>query len=246
MVALLVFFVVMAFYIGYETKPSAELKIFREGTFSDSTNLLGKVSLKLPAVDKNGKGVLGNLEVELTKGNGGFYVKIDKENPIINPDTQTSFRTAVETAKKITGQSLSDKNIYYSITADSEMVGGRSAGAAITVATIALLDGEKLKEQMIVTGTVEEDGSIGAVGNVLEKAEVSKENGFTTILVPEGEAVQRVPVEKCSEQRMGNAIIRQCSTTFKEVDIEKETGIKVIEVRNVKDAYELMKAPSGR
>lgn len=200
------------------------------------------VSLALPAVDKLDNGVLGLLEVEATThGKGAVYVRFDASTPLINPDTQTSLRTAIEVAKTITGSNGSKIDLYYGITSNSDLVGGQSAGTAMTVATLALLTGTKLRKDVAVTGTILEDGTIGPVGKILQKATAVKKAGFKVFLVPTGESIQRIPKEYCKEETVGNAIFRNCQVVYEEVNVTKEVGIDVFEVATVGEAFARMK-----
>ena len=93
----------------------------------------------------------------------------------------------------------------------------------------------------MVTGTINEDGTIGEVGGVLQKAKAAKELGAKLFLVPKGEGEQTFlkPEENCV-QKAGFIF---CETTYKQitVNIGKNAGISVIEVENVEEAYKYFK-----
>ena len=197
--------------------------------------------LKLPAVDKDGKGVLAELIVEAREGSGRVFIQFDENNPLINPDTQSSIKIAVSLAKAITRDSLADKNLYFSFNTPSEAVGGKSAGAALAIAAIAAISGDGLKKEYAITGEVQDDGLINPVGSVLQKANAVKNAGLQVLLVPRGESTQKVLREECSEERWPNYVRQECTTITDVVDIEKETGVKIIEVQDVREAYDLMK-----
>jgi uncharacterized protein len=187
-------------------------------TVSAKKPVLGSVSLRLPAADKEGNGAFAELTVSARQGSGSVFIEMDSANPLVDTDTQDSVRMALDVAKRASGREGSDLDFFYSIKADSEMVAGKSAGAALTVATMALLRGEKLREDYAITGTIEKDSRIGRVGKILAKAKVAKEFGYSAIIVPRGEAISDG------------------------VDVESEVGIKVIEEDNVYDAYKEMKS----
>ncbi|VVB68187.1 Archaeal Lon protease [Candidatus Norongarragalina meridionalis] len=169
------------------------------------------VTLGLPAVDLEGAGALATLAVTVTDGDGSVFVRFDSSKPLINTETQSSLRLALDVAERLTKENLSKKNIYYSITAPSDAVGGHSAGAAAAIATIAALRGEELKNDTLVTGKLGSgEGSIAQVGRVEEKAAAVKTAGYTTFLVPKGEGVE-------------------------------EDGLRVVEVSTVAEAYALMR-----
>jgi predicted S18 family serine protease len=67
------------------------------------------------------------------------------------------------------------------------LIGGPSAGAATTVATIAALQSTQVKHDVAITGTIEEDGYVGQVSSVFDKAIAADKNGMALLLVPRGQ-----------------------------------------------------------
>ena len=65
-------------------------------------------------------------------------------------------------------------------------VDGPSAGAALTLGLMLLLDGESWPQETAITGTVLPDGSIGMVGGVLSKLEGAQQHGLKRVLLPAG------------------------------------------------------------
>lgn len=235
LVLLLLAAAVVSFYVGYSATPSplpSPTPTIQPVLFSNS------VRLPLIAVDTEGNGVLADLIVDVSKGTGKFFIG-GESNPLVNSDTQSSLKTAFYTAENYTGRY--DLNVYYSFSTDSEAVGGRSAGAASTIATIAAMQGKNLNSKVLITGTIEPDGSIGPVGKIFEKAKTIKKDGrFSTFLVPKGESKQSVLVEECTEKKTGNSFYRQCASAPKLLDVANETGLNLVEVGSVRQAFELM------
>lgn len=198
------------------------------------------IIMDLPAVDKNDQGVLAQLNVEARSGNGRIYIDYSQGAPLLGSETQTSILTAVDAAKKITGKTLQSTNVYYSFSTDAQEVGGSSAGAAATVATAALLSGRSLKKGFIITGSVDEKGSIGPVGRIIEKAMAAKKGGYTTFLVPPGEAQGQVTNENCNQTTVGNAQVTDCNSQTQTKSVQDLVGISVIEVSDVRQAFYLM------
>ena len=193
------------------------------------------VTMHVPAVDNKGVGVATDLVVETRKGLGKTLADIDVL--LFWVDTQQSIQTARGVAEKLTGIDTDAVDIIYGVTAKNvSLVGGPSAGAALTVATIAALKGVQPAGDVMITGTVEDDGSIGAVGGVLEKARAAKNAGATVFLVPRNESVETVtePLETCVREP-GHVF---CETTYERrtIDIAKEVGISVNEIDYVSDA----------
>lgn len=192
------------------------------------------VEMILPAVDKDRKGVATVLRIQATKGTGKTLVEIG--NLLFWADTQSSIRTARDVAENITGISLSNIDLIYSVDANASVIGGPSAGAALTIATIAAIEGKKPRTDVMITGTVNHDGTLGPVSEILEKATIAKANGANIFLVPllhSGEIVYETreycrnfgPTEFCTQE-----------TYPKKVDVGKETGLDVKEVQDIKEA----------
>jgi uncharacterized protein len=140
--------------------------------------------IKVPAVDENGKGVLTEIGVTVKPGSGKTLTSI--ENILFFVDTQNSIRTARDVARDLTGFDLFQHDLIYTIKANASLIEGPSAGAAITIATIAALEGKELRPGVMITGTIRPDGSIGRVGQIQEKARVAKESGASLFLIPRG------------------------------------------------------------
>lgn len=196
------------------------------------------VSLKVPAVDNEGNGVITTLKVQARPGEGRVLVNIKQLSFWI--DTQHSIRVAKKVAEAYTNVDTSRIDLIYSVETEASLVEGESAGAALTIATIAALKNITLREDVVITGTIQEDGSIGKVGGVIEKCKAAKESGATLFLVPEGQGVYKeyVPEVKCKEYRAPGFYQKVCTSTYelKEVNIGKECGIEVKEVSNVEEA----------
>ena len=126
-------------------------------------------------------GVMGTVRVELKEGNGDVLVNT---NPFVEPTTQYSIREAVRVAENFTNMNVSNKDVIISFDINGTLIGGPSAGAATTVALIAVMEGKHVKQDVAITGTIEEGGYIGEVGGVLEKAVAAEKNGMKLFLVP--------------------------------------------------------------
>lgn len=198
------------------------------------------VIMDLPAVDKNDQGVLTQLNVEARSGSGRIYIDYSQGAPLLGSETQTSILTAVEVAKKITGKTLTNMNLYYSFSTDAQEVGGSSAGAASAVATAALLTGRSLKKGFIITGSIDDNGKIGTVGRIIEKAMAAKKAGYTTFLVPPGEAQGQVTSQDCNKTTIGNAEVTGCTGQTQTKSVQDLVGISVIEVSDARQAFYLM------
>jgi uncharacterized protein len=195
--------------------------------------------INLVAVDDEGNGLSTPLIVELKPGTGQALTNIDKM--LFWTDTQESIQTAKSVAENITGINASRYDLTYSIESNATVIGGPSAGAALAIATMAVLTRQNLRDDVVITGTVNPDGTIGQIGGVLEKAQAAKNIGAKLFLVPLGQGEQTYlrPHETCTQKGR----FQYCQTTYDQetVNIGKDIGIAVIEVANVSQAYNFFK-----
>ncbi len=191
------------------------------------------VSMNIPAVDNNGNGVLTELETKVRPGSGLVLVNIN--NIIADLDTQLSARTAVEVAKNYTKINLDNIDVIYYINTNATLISGTSAGAAMTISAIAALEGKNLNDNVIITGTIDENGNIGKVGGVPQKIGAAKDK-VDTFLIPEGQQYQMGYTRVMECKNLG--MIKYCKSSYIPKKINIQGDIKVIEVKNVDEAME--------
>lgn len=192
------------------------------------------VSIKVPAVDQEGNGVATILDVQVMPGTGRTLANIDKI--LFWTDTQNSIRTARSVAENITGINLEEYDLIYTITANASVIEGPSAGAALTIATIAALENRTVNESVMMTGTINHDGSIGPVGEILNKAMAAKSIGAEMFIVPLAQSKQiKYRSEKYCEN-IGLAQICQVEQIPEKIDVAEEAGIGVAEVGSIEEA----------
>ncbi|MDR3782305.1 MAG: hypothetical protein P4K92_03225 [Candidatus Nitrosotalea sp.] len=153
-------------------------------------------------------------------------------------DFQDSARVAVQVAHNITGVDLSNKDVIFSITTDNQnlhAVDGGSAGGAMTVLLTSAILGKSINGHVLMTGTIQPDGTIGPIGGVLEKAQAAAGYGAKIFLVPSGQGV--VEEQHCTQSTQGLFVYQSCSP--QEVSLasimESKYGMKVIEVGSIDD-----------
>jgi len=206
-------------------------------TFINASNYTQErfVKIYVPAVDNEGRGVATILKVGIKPGSG--RVLVDINNILFWLDTQQSIQIAKKVAQEMTKVDLSKFDLIYSLeNINASVVEGPSAGAALTIATIAAIEGKELNSKVMITGTINYDGTIGAVGGIIPKAQAAKEVGATTFLVPLGQGTQvnYIPEERC--ERIGYFTF--CTTTYKKKieNVGKSVGINVVEVKDIREA----------
>lgn len=140
--------------------------------------------ITLLTVGETGTEVVGGTAdayLEIKPGSGRIFLD---SFPLTKIDTQISTRYANKIACDFLDMDCSNKDFFYTIRADSTIVGGPSASASLTVLTIAALKGITLRNDTVMTGTINSGGSIGPVGGIPSKTDAAAKAGFRRMLVP--------------------------------------------------------------
>jgi predicted S18 family serine protease len=129
------------------------------------------------------EGTLINISVEIQPGKSRVLVQT---TPLMGVVFQDAANTAVFVAENKTGQQLSSSDVIFSIAAKDEIPGvdGPSAGALMTLLTISAVENSPLNNSITLTGTIDNEGNIGKIGGVLEKAKAAEAGGKTLFLIP--------------------------------------------------------------
>jgi uncharacterized protein len=200
--------------------------------FSTTTKIVG-----VRETPEGMEGVVAYLFTEVKNGTGKVFVDT---LPLTEVDTQAGARLAKEVACEILQYNCSSLDFFYVIRSNFTMIGGPSASAAMAVATMAALLNKSLASDVIITGTINPDSSIGPIGGVLEKARAAKEAGANLFLIPEGQAIVNVPETKT--ERIGPII--KSETVIKQVNLidyaKRNLSLDVIEVGDVLTAFKYM------
>jgi uncharacterized protein len=242
-------FAVLVFSVGYYFGNTNEtVIIFRNETMSERIvnfvpyNPVNEASyadasfssIAVPAVDENGNGLTAVLTVQIMPGEGRVLTNIDRM--LFWTDTQNSIRTSSKVASIITGVNLSNYDIIYNIETDAPSVEGPSAGTALTVATIAAIQKKKINPEVMITGTVNHDGTIGPVGQIMPKAKAARDIGARLLLVPIGQSQEVAYESRKYCEQIGSSQICTDEKVPVNIDIEKETGIDIVEVGSISEA----------
>ncbi len=174
--------------------------------------------MKLLAVSETENGYIGgtaDLYLDIKPGSGRIFLETF---PFTKVDTQMSTRFANEIACDYVDADCSQHDFFYTLNANSAIIGGPSAGAAIATLTVAMLQGYTGDELVAVTGTINAGGLIGPVGGLKEKVSAGSKVGLKTILVPKGESL----FTNESERKVMEAV--------------EEKGVDVVEVYTLDEA----------
>ena len=173
----------------------------------------GDVEMELPAVSEGEEhtGELVLVRMRLVEGDGDMYVGTI---PPTDYSLQESLDTALTVAEALSGEEAAC-DVLLRIDDESEYVQGPSGGAAFSILAYFLLTGEEMRDDVAITGAVNEEGIVMPVGGVYEKVLTAKSAGKDYFLTP---------VQSFEEKMM----------------LESMEGITVYEVRDMEEALEFL------
>jgi uncharacterized protein len=144
----------------------------------------GRIGLLTVAESQNetiGRGGVADLFLTIKPGTGRIFID---SFPLSKMDTQITMRFASEVACDFLELDCSQYDFFYTIRANTAIVGGPSAGAAATVLTISMLDNQELDSKTIMTGTINSGGLIGPVSGISSKVLAAQANSYKKVLIP--------------------------------------------------------------
>ncbi len=151
-----------------------------------SGNIEDEWHLKLLAVQEsegNYTGSIADLYLEIKEGSGRVFLATF---PLTKLDTQISTRFAKDIACNYFNLDCENYDFIYTIKAESNIIGGPSAGAAISaLTTIAMLDLD-YDDKVTITGTINSGGIVGPIGGTKEKIEAASKDGIDKVMITSG------------------------------------------------------------
>jgi len=193
------------------------------------------VDVYAPAVAQTSEGMVGALStirVRVEPGNGHVFVDTF---PLTEIDMQSSARMAASVASSISNKSINDYDFFVVVRSDAQVIGGTSAGGAMTVAITSALNSIPLRRDVMMTGTISPDGSIGPVSGIPQKMEAAREAGAKVFLIPKGQANYTYTITE-TRQVGPLSIISQRPEEMNLIQYGKELGLTVKEVSNIREA----------
>jgi len=183
--------------------------------------------MRLLAISETNDGQIGgiaDLFLEINPGSGRVFLETF---PLTRIDTQISTRFAKQIACDFADIDCSKFDFFYTITADSSIIAGPSAGAAISVLTFSLIKGIDIDENTAITGTINSGGLIGPVGGLKAKIEAADKVGLKKVLIPLGESIE---IEINSSQN-------QTNETFDLIKLRKKhKKLNILEISTLDEA----------
>jgi predicted S18 family serine protease len=185
-------------------------------------------SIKAPAVDSSGNGVISIISVQVVNGSGMVYTNV--ENSLVTTDTENSMRTAAQVGAGYTGANFNNYNYYFNIQSNASEVDGPSAGLAFTLGVIQDFfiiqnSSKTFRTDFTVTGTINPDGSTGVVGGVNDKI-LAASGRVELMLIPSGQSL----LDGVDYVSLGSGLNK---------------SLQVVEVANVSQAVGFLLTPNG-
>ncbi len=179
--------------------------------------------MPLLAVSQTKDGYIGSnahLYLEIKPGNGRVFIDTF---PLTQLDTQISTRFAKSIACNYAEVDCDYYDFFYTIRAESSIIGGPSAGSAVAALTISMLENIQIDENTAITGTINSGGIVGPVSGLKEKIEAASKANLKKVLIPSGTRFKKEENE-----------------SYDLVEYGKNVNIEVIEVSDIDDVlYEL-------
>ena len=161
-----------------------------------------RVSFSIPAlgvVDQGGKLVgathylvvqidrlpdLSGPQVQFNEGSRAFGAL---KGAAVTPDWKDAARMAVDAAARAIGEDPRSWLVTVKNVSTTYMTDGPSASAVLAVGIVAALRGDTIPSNVAMTGRVEPDGRISAVGGIPEKLQGAAQSGLSLVLIPKGQ-----------------------------------------------------------
>jgi uncharacterized protein len=197
------------------------------------------VTVFAPAVASTGTGYIGVIStITVTiQSNGNGRVFVDTL-PLTEVDMQGSARLAVKVASALVENDKecdvdpSAYDYFFVVRTDAPIIGGPSAGAIMTVATVSLLEDSTINNETVMTGMINPDGSIGPIGGIPQKIDAAYSVGAKRFLIPKG---QDLYTEMVTYEENGWTVTKPVTKSVTDYAMDNY-GIEVVEVEDINEA----------
>ena len=146
------------------------------------------ITIHALAVSSNDTGAVINITVTaMMPGSGYVYVA---SSPLPTAESGTfisSSQIASLVATYLANQPFNKYNFLINVEPTTLEIGGPSASGYMTVAMWALITNHTLNPDVVMTGMILPDGSIGPVGGLPAKIEAAAQEGYEVVLIPYGQ-----------------------------------------------------------
>ncbi|PLC68758.1 peptidase S16 [Vulcanisaeta sp. EB80] len=146
------------------------------------------ITIHALAVSSNDTGAVINITVTaMTLGSGYVYIA---SSPLPTAESGTfisSSQIAALVATYLANQPFNKYNFLINVEPTTLEIGGPSASGYMTVAMWALITNHTLNPDVVMTGMILPDGSIGPVGGLPAKIKAAAQEGYEVVLIPYGQ-----------------------------------------------------------
>jgi PDZ domain-containing protein len=138
-------------------------------------------------------------------------------------------------SRKVIGVALDDR-FSFPVTIDTRGIGGPSGGLAMTLAIYDDLTPGDLTggKRVAVTGTIGEDGSVGEIGGIEQKAAAARAAGARLFIVP-----------RCDEQADPPDALAACKKDLEKATKRAGSKVKVVPVSTFQEALQVLRDNGG-
>lgn len=230
LIILFVFF--LGLFIGFYTE-STKINYRESSNNFEFSGGIKKTSMIIPGINNRGTGIAAIIETNIREGSGFTLVNIN--DLTAGSKTQESARFAVIEAKKYLGiNDLSEIDVIYNIKTNAEFIDGPSAGAAMTISLISLLENKKLRNDVSITGFIDEKGIIGPASGIEEKAKALKKEGIDFLLISDQIPIRGdyLRLKNCSDYQEKE----YCKVDYVRKNEFFIDGLKIISVKNLEES----------
>jgi predicted S18 family serine protease len=152
-------------------------------------------------------GELVGISLFMKPGHGGILLDVSKNT--FGADIQDTLPLIKSYAQAFTGKSLAYKDIIIAMDTQAENIQGTSGGAAIVIGLIAMSENLTLKDDIVISGVLQPDGTLGSVSSLDQKIAVADSLGVGEFLIP------KVQCASVNESAIGNITVT-CINTIRE------------------------------
>ncbi|MBU0591417.1 hypothetical protein KKF81_02350 [Candidatus Micrarchaeota archaeon] len=170
----------------------------------------GQVTHYIPAVVGN-NGAMVNVTIAMIDtqmDRGGVYVSIYPNTGLM---TQESIIHASDYAYEISGEERKcDLIITFKPVQDTAFIDGPSAGTALAVMMYSVMTNKTMRNDTVITGTVDNNGNVGIVGGLYEKAKGAILVGADYFITPPQSLYEHLILKKLEKEH--SIIVFEAST----------------------------------
>ena len=152
------------------------------GVIDQGGKLVGTTHYLVVQIDR-----LSDLSGPQVQFNEGSRALGTFKGSALSPDWKDAARMAVDAAARAIGEDPRSWLVTVKNVSNAYLTDGPSASAVLAVGIVAALRGDTLPPNVAMTGQVEPDGRISAVGGIPEKLQGAARSGLSVVLIPKGQ-----------------------------------------------------------